>query len=100
MAATVYAGEGHGIWRLPVSVAGLPAIVKVQDRQSGLVVEVIDPLYFFLAFFSRFSFTRNSTILRMSGKGNGWSIGNWIDPFAILYFESSLLNASTGDGVG
>lgn len=43
VAATVYAGEGHGIWRLPVSVAGLPAIVKVQDRHTGRVVEVIDP---------------------------------------------------------
>lgn len=41
--ATVYAGNGQGISQLPVTVAGLPVIVKVEDRYSGRVIEVIDP---------------------------------------------------------
>ncbi len=41
--ASVYAGEGQGISQLPVRVAGLPVIVKVEDPRTRRVVEVIDP---------------------------------------------------------
>ncbi len=40
---TVFAGESHEISRLPLEVAGLPVIVKVEDRHTGRVVETIDP---------------------------------------------------------
>ena len=40
---TVYTGNSQEISRLPVAVAGLPVIVKVEDRRTGQVVEIIDP---------------------------------------------------------
>ena len=40
---TVYTGNSQGISRLPLTVAGLPVIVKVDDLHSGRLVEVIDP---------------------------------------------------------
>jgi hypothetical protein len=41
--ATVYTGDGQEMSRLPVTVAGLPVIVKVADPDTMRVVEVIDP---------------------------------------------------------
>ncbi len=41
--ASVYAGEGQEISQLPMRVAGLPVIVKVEDPRTRRVVEVIDP---------------------------------------------------------
>lgn len=41
--ATVYAGSHHEIWHLPVTVAGLPVVVKVEDRRTGRVLNIIDP---------------------------------------------------------
>ncbi len=41
--ATVYSGNHHDLSQLPVSIAGLPVVVEVEDRHTGLVVEVIDP---------------------------------------------------------
>ena len=43
MVVTVYTGNAQEISRLPVAVAGLPVIVKVEDRRTGQVVEIIDP---------------------------------------------------------
>lgn len=40
---TVYAGKCQGVSRLPVTVGGLPVIVKVEDRHTRRVVDVIDP---------------------------------------------------------
>jgi hypothetical protein len=40
---TVYSGNSHGIPRLPVSVAGLPVIVKVEDHRTSQLMEIIDP---------------------------------------------------------
>jgi hypothetical protein len=44
--------------------------------------------------------TRNAVILRIRGSGSGFSSGNWIDPFAVINFESSFAKALTADGVG
>ncbi len=41
--ATVYTGNRQEISRLPVTLAGLPVIVKMEDRCSRRVVEIIDP---------------------------------------------------------
>ena len=41
--AHIYAGDGRQISRLPVTVAGLPVIVKVEDPHTMRVVETIDP---------------------------------------------------------
>ena len=41
--ATVYADSYHEIWRLPTTVAGLPVIVKLEERGTRRVREVIDP---------------------------------------------------------
>jgi hypothetical protein len=49
---------------------------------------------------STLSRTRNAVILRISGKGSGFSSGNWIDPFAVAYLVNSFANAFTADGVG
>jgi hypothetical protein len=48
----------------------------------------------------RFSFILTFAILRMSGNGSGWSIGNWVVPFPVLYVDSSLIDASMSDVVG
>ncbi len=40
---SVYSGDGHELSRLPVTVAGLPVIVKVEDPRTMRVVEIIDP---------------------------------------------------------
>ncbi len=41
--AFVYAGEEQEIRQLPVTVAGLPVIVKVEEPYTMRVVEIIDP---------------------------------------------------------
>ena len=41
--ASFYTGECRGISQLPVTVAGLPVIVKVEDPHTMRVVETIDP---------------------------------------------------------
>jgi hypothetical protein len=41
--ASVYAGHGQDMARLPVTVAGLPVIVRVVDPDTMRVVEIIDP---------------------------------------------------------
>jgi len=50
--------------------------------------------------FSLLSRTRNAVILRIRGKGSGFSSGNWIDPLAVANFESSFAKAFTAEGVG
>ena len=50
--------------------------------------------------FSRLSRTRNAVILRIRGKGRGFSSGTWIDPFASGNFSRSLAKAFTAEGVG
>ena len=50
--------------------------------------------------FSILSRTRNAAILRIRGKGSGFSKGNWIDPLAVANFESSFAKAFTAEGVG
>ncbi len=40
---SVYAGDGHGISQLPVTVAGLPVVVQVENPQTMQVVEIVDP---------------------------------------------------------
>ena len=49
---------------------------------------------------STLSRTRNAVILRIKGRGSGFSSGNWIDPLAVTYFERSFAKAFTADGVG
>ncbi len=41
--ATVYAGNHQEISRLPLTVAGLPVVVKVEERGTRRVLEIIDP---------------------------------------------------------
>lgn len=41
--ASVYAGETGSIDQLPLEIAGLPVVVKVEDPQTMRVVEIIDP---------------------------------------------------------
>ncbi len=41
--ATVYPGNHQEIARLPIKVAGLPVVVKVVERGTRRVLEVIDP---------------------------------------------------------
>lgn len=41
--ATVYSGNHHGISKLPSTVAGLPVVVKVEERGTRRVLEIIDP---------------------------------------------------------
>jgi hypothetical protein len=50
--------------------------------------------------FSILSRTRNVVILRISGRGSGFSSGNWIEPLAVANFERSFAKAFTADGVG
>jgi hypothetical protein len=49
---------------------------------------------------SMLSRTRNAVILRIRGRGSDSSSGSWIDPFAVVNFESSFVKALTADGVG
>src|SRR5512132_1533392 len=44
--------------------------------------------------------TRNAVILRIRGRGSGFSSGNWIDALAVANFERSFAKALTADGVG
>ena len=43
LVATVFPGNHQEIRQLPTSVAGIPVIVKIEDRRTGQVVEIIDP---------------------------------------------------------
>jgi hypothetical protein len=45
--------------------------------------------YFFFLGLCVFSLTLNSTIFFIKSLGNGSLIGNWTEPFAVLYFFNS-----------
>lgn len=67
-----------------------------QDVLSA--IDLIHVLHF--PSFSRLSWTRNAVIFRISGKGRGFSKGNWIDPRAVTNLESSFVKALIAEGVG
>jgi len=72
---------------------------RAQDPVNRGVASDIAYVFHFLSF-SVLSRTRNAVILRIRGRGNGFSIGNWIDPLAVAYFERSFAKALTADDVG
>ena len=68
------------------------------SKYPGRIKEKPDPIpYFFL---SRFSFTRYLTILLTKPRGNGWSTGNRMVPFATSYFERDFLKAMIAEVFG
>jgi hypothetical protein len=75
------------------------------QKSAAVLDETADPgpafcqVFHFLSC-SMLSRTRNAVILRIRGRGSDFSSGSWIDPFAVVNFESSFVKALTADGVG
>src|ERR1700690_4077718 len=69
---------------------------ELQGLDPGLIFRQV--LHFLSP--SMLSRTRNAVILRIRGRGSGFSSGNWIEPLAVANFERSFANAFTADDVG
>ncbi len=83
-----------------IGSAGVGPTFWMFTQDIGLVLGIAFRHVFHFLSSSILSRTRNAVILRIRGRGSGFSSGNWIDPLAVANFERSFAKALTADGVG